>query len=167
MYIVKKACDIIERILVIILGILLTLMVIFIFSQVFARFVLNSPLSWTEEFSRHLMIWMVFLASAVAYRKGAHLKIDILENQLGKKKRIILDLVFLAMLIIFLINMFYYGAFLVEKTYHQRSSAFGYPMSFIYASIPTSAILMMIFSAEKILELIVELLRKGGSSLAK
>ena len=41
--------------------------------QVFNRFVLGLPLSWSEEFQKYGHIWMVMLAIPVAYRRGAHL----------------------------------------------------------------------------------------------
>ncbi|MBL8670268.1 MAG: TRAP transporter small permease [Alphaproteobacteria bacterium] len=46
--------------------------------QVFNRFVLGLPLSWSEEFQKFGHIWMVFLAIPVAYRRGAHLGMDAL-----------------------------------------------------------------------------------------
>ena len=45
--------------------------------QVFNRFVLGLPLSWSEEFQKFGHIWMVFLAIPVAYRRGAHIGMDI------------------------------------------------------------------------------------------
>jgi TRAP-type C4-dicarboxylate transport system permease small subunit len=46
--------------------------------QVFNRFVLGLPLSWSEEFQKFGHIWMVFLAIPVAYRRGAHIGMDML-----------------------------------------------------------------------------------------
>lgn len=46
--------------------------------QVFNRFVLGLPLSWSEEFQKFGHIWMVMLAIPVAYRRGAHLGMDTL-----------------------------------------------------------------------------------------
>src|SRR3954470_3548589 len=45
--------------------------------QVFNRFVLGLPLSWSEEFQKFGHIWMVMLAIPVAYRRGAHLGMDM------------------------------------------------------------------------------------------
>src|SRR3546814_3195633 len=44
--------------------------------QVFNRFVLGLPLSWSEEFQKFGHIWMVFIAIPVAYRRGAHIGMD-------------------------------------------------------------------------------------------
>ena len=46
--------------------------------QVFNRFALNASLSWSEESQRYTHIWLVFLGIAVAYRRGAHIGVDLL-----------------------------------------------------------------------------------------
>ena len=43
-------------------------MTITVIIQVFFRFVIQSPLRWTEELARYLMIWLVLMASAIAMR---------------------------------------------------------------------------------------------------
>ena len=45
--------------------------------QILLRYVFNSPLIWSEEFVRLLIVWITFLgASAVAY-DGRHLNVDV------------------------------------------------------------------------------------------
>ena len=55
--------------------------------QVFNRFVLGLPLSWSEEFQKFGHIWMVMLAIPVAYRRGAHLGMDMLLRLLPKDSK--------------------------------------------------------------------------------
>jgi len=160
--VLRKAFSTLEKAIILLLVVALTLMVVFIFTQVFARFVLNKPLSWTEELSRHLMIWMVFLATAVGYRHGAHLFIDLLPSKLSKKGKMVLLLIFDAIIIYFLTVMFIYGLELVDKTGFQYSAALQYKMSYVYMSLPVGAILMFVFSIEKILEHLGFMKERGG-----
>ena len=46
-----------------------------IFLQVFFRFVVQSPLYWTEELSRYSFVYVVFIGSAWAGKKHMHLRI--------------------------------------------------------------------------------------------
>jgi len=156
-----KIFSYLEKSLSFLIVVLISLMVIFIFSQVIARFILNMPLSWTEEISRHIMIWMAFIATSVAYRHGAHLSIDLLATSLKPKARLVLRIFFLLIIIGFLIFMVRYGIELTQKTFNQSSSSLGYRMSYVYLSVPSSGIIMIIFSIEKIINL---LKRKEGES---
>ena len=50
--------------------------------QVFFRYVLNSPLTWSEETARYLCIFMVMLATSNALKRNAHIGIDVLTSKL-------------------------------------------------------------------------------------
>ena len=50
------------------------------FWQVVARFVLSSPLDWSEVLTRALLIWAVLLGVALAFRHGAMLGVEILRS---------------------------------------------------------------------------------------
>ena len=62
-------------------------------AQVFNRFVLNKSLSWSEEFQIFCHIWIVFLAIAIAYRRGAHLSVESLSSMLPPGARRVFDFV--------------------------------------------------------------------------
>lgn len=133
--------------------ILLILMIIFIFSQVLFRYAFNNPLTWTEELSRHLMIWAAFIAAAVAYRRNAHLGIDIFIKKIPiNLRKIILTFIYLIVLF-YSLFLIYYGFDIVLNTMKQTSSALRYKMGYVYLSVPVSFILFSIFSLEKIYKL--------------
>lgn len=70
--------------------VLMALMVVVILMQVFYRYVLNAPLSWPEEASLSLMIWMMGLMAPSAYRWGGFVAIDLLSDALSKWPRFVL-----------------------------------------------------------------------------
>jgi len=146
----KTLFDLLEQLCVVLMVIPLVAMIVFIFAQVVSRYCFNSPFSWTEELSRHLMIWAAFLGAAVAYRKNAHLGVDLLIDSLSAgSKRAVLILVHIgiAFFSVFLIAT---GCQVVSKTMQQLSSALGIPMGYIYLSIPVGAAVILIFSFEKL-----------------
>lgn len=51
------------------------------------RYFLKRPLYWSEEVATGLFVWTVFIGSAYAYHKHAHLGVDILINILPEKIR--------------------------------------------------------------------------------
>lgn len=64
----------------VICGTTLTLCVIFVNVNVVFRYFLNSPIRWTDEVVTSLFVWTVFMGSAYAHRKHAHLGVDIVVN---------------------------------------------------------------------------------------
>jgi TRAP-type C4-dicarboxylate transport system permease small subunit len=56
-------------------------------SEVVLRYVFKHSLIFTEELSRYLMVWIVFLGSALAIRDEAHIRINILVKRLNPTLR--------------------------------------------------------------------------------
>jgi len=141
-----------ERLVKIVMILLLSGMVCLIFAQVLFRYLLNHPLAWTEELSRHFMIWAAFLGAAIAYRKKAHLGVDALVLQFSPRWQGVMVWFVHLVSIMFAGFLVYYGIAIVKKTMHQLSSALGIPMGYIYASIPVGAAILLLFAVEKLLE---------------
>lgn len=57
---------------VVILGVL----IVIISSQVFLRYVFNSPFVWAEELSALLLIYLSFITGDVVFKRNAHISID-------------------------------------------------------------------------------------------
>lgn len=78
-------------------GILLALMVITVLIQVLSRYVLVSAISWTEEATRYMFVWMVFLSIGICAKRGKHIRITILQSkvpQLTPYLNLLSDVVF-------------------------------------------------------------------------
>lgn len=56
-----------------VMALFLALMGILVFSNVVLRYVFNSGLTWAEEFSRFLFVWVVFLGAIGALKGNQHL----------------------------------------------------------------------------------------------
>jgi TRAP-type C4-dicarboxylate transport system permease small subunit len=70
------------------LAVIMVLMVVLVFGNVFMRYALNSGFTISEELSRWLFVWMTFLGAVVALRDNGHLGTDMLVGRLnpaGKK----------------------------------------------------------------------------------
>jgi TRAP-type C4-dicarboxylate transport system permease small subunit len=128
--------------------VLLAVMVAAIGSQVFARYLFHESLYWTEELGRHVMVWMIFLASVLCVRRGHHLSITLLKERLKPDKQALMQLVGAIVLAYFFYMMVVHGWTLTQKTMVQRSSAIHYPMGYVYAALPVSGLLMFIVNLE-------------------
>ncbi|MFQ3621347.1 MAG: TRAP transporter small permease subunit, partial [Spirochaetales bacterium] len=52
------------------------------FSAVFFRYVLVSPIVWSEEITGFFLVWMVLLGAPVGYRTKEHVAIDFLTKKI-------------------------------------------------------------------------------------
>ncbi len=148
---VTRTFDILEKGIKILMAILIGGMVALISLQVGFRYLLNQPLTWSEEVARHLMIWSALLGAAVAYRRKGHLGMDVIVLLFSPQwKRIVEGIVHLLSIGFFgliLLN----GIPMVQKTMSQLSSAILIPMGYIYAALPVGSAFLLLFALEKLL----------------
>jgi TRAP-type C4-dicarboxylate transport system permease small subunit len=65
------------------LGILMiSTIVVCIFSQVFSRYALGRPLVWVEELSTYCFIWGAFLGASIGLKHARHIKIRVISSLL-------------------------------------------------------------------------------------
>ncbi len=60
-----------------IIGWLLLISVLLNIAQVFTRYVMNAPLSWTEEVVRYSTVWLTFVGAAAASLYGDHMDMNL------------------------------------------------------------------------------------------
>ncbi len=124
-------------------------MVVVIWFGVIERYVLELGVTWTEEFSRYVMIWAALLAvSCGAYYRehiGLELLLQRLPRKAGRKLVFMLDIVSL----MFFIFLTYYGIGMTVSGASQYATIFGMTMVVPFAAVPVSAALtsVQIFAA--------------------
>ncbi|MBK5193689.1 MAG: TRAP transporter small permease [Flavobacteriaceae bacterium] len=136
------------------LVILLTCMVLAVLWQIFSRYIINSPSSYTEELSRYLFIWIGILGAAYASGQQTHLAIDIFPPKLNVSNRVKLRKGINVLIILFCLTVLVVGGGnLVYVNYElgQFSAALNLPLSFVYMVVPLSGILVIIYKINEIL----------------
>ena len=123
--------------------------------QVFTRFIMKSPSSYTEELARYLLVWLGLLGGAYAVGKKMHLSIDLLPMKLKGKSRLMLELVIQGCIVLFATAVVLVGgAELVglTLTLEQLSAALRIKLGYVYLALPLSGTLMIFYSITFILE---------------
>ena len=129
-------------------------MVVNVLWQVFSRFVLGDPSSYTEELARYLMIWVGVLGAAYVSGKNKHVAIDYFPTKFSEKNQIKVKVFVKWLIMIFAFFAFVIGGSrLVYITYvlEQLSPALQIPLAFVYLVIPISGVLIAYY---KILEIL-------------
>ncbi|RTZ95871.1 MAG: TRAP transporter small permease [Deltaproteobacteria bacterium] len=122
-------------------ALLMAVMVLVVWFGVTERYFLRMGATWTEEFSRYVMIWVALLAiSCAAYRREHIGLIFIIQRLTGTRRRILqcaLDLIGL----VFFIFLAVYGTSMTVAGQSQYATIFGISMAVPFASVPVSAAL--------------------------
>lgn len=116
-----------------------------VFLQVVFRYVLQQPLYWSEELPRYLLIWMSFLAAALAQKNEAHINITLAVTPLPMAVQRGIHLLANLVILGFLGVLVYSGSLVTRITAAHRSTALQIPMAVVYAALPVGAALMMLY----------------------
>ncbi|MTI17962.1 TRAP transporter small permease [Rhodobacteraceae bacterium RKSG542] len=118
--------------------------------QVFSRFALSEPSTFTDEVARFMFIWSALLGSAYTLGQKRHLAIDLLTGALIGKAKLASDMFIIAAVAVFSGYILLYGGYsLVARTLMtgQVSPALQIPMGYIYLVIPISGAIMLFYCA--------------------
>lgn len=115
-------------------GILLVTLTIVIFLQVLFRFVFQAPLDWSEELSRYIFIFLVYLTSTIAIRDRATIRIEFINVIVTKQFSKIVGYCTDSISALFLFYMTYLCVPLVKNAFfvQQVSPALSIPMWILY-----------------------------------
>ncbi len=128
--------------------VIMAAMVVNVLWQVFTRFVIGTPSSFTDELARYLMIWLGILGAAYVSGQNLHVAIDVLPQRYSPSTQKKLKRVIFAIIILFALTaMIIGGSRLVYITsiLNQRSPALQIPLSIVYFVIPLSGLIIVYY----------------------
>ncbi len=109
------------------------------FTNVLGRHLFHFSLSFTEELTVHLFVWMTVLGSGLAFERGAHLGMTMLCKRFPPRaqKGLIFFHAVLAALLFIAVDLLLVHTIYQEITIFQaRSPAFGLPIWIYQAGVP-------------------------------
>jgi TRAP-type C4-dicarboxylate transport system permease small subunit len=130
----------------ILLAILIGVLVVFLTVSVIARYALDIGLSWSDEASRLLFIWTVFVGFAVGVRHRAHIGVDFVIDRLPSKQRWLVEIVQDAAILIFSIIFTVQGWITVKFSFLQRLPGLDVSIAWLYFAVLVAGVLMTIYA---------------------
>lgn len=122
-----------------------TTIVTMVTTEVVLRYVFMHSLIFTEELSRYLMVWIVFLGSALAVRDGAHIHINFLTKRFNQRVQKWLRLFANTLTLFFLVIIAIEGLKILPRQLYQMCITINVSLFWFYLAIPVGSILMIIF----------------------
>ena len=145
-----------NRVLEVFLVFLMTVLVLDVLWQVFSRYLLSSPSSFTDELAGYLLIWVGVLGAAYVAGRKEHLAIDILiqRSPPARQRRLLYlihSLIFLFALSVMVTGGLYlmYTRFVLQV----KSAALQLPLGYVYIVLPISGLIIMYYEVIHILNL--------------
>lgn len=140
----KKLDELLNSTMRAIMAFAMLVLVVAGFWQVFSRFVLKDPSTFTDELLRYVLIWSGFIGSAYCFYKDEHLSLGLVKDRLQGKARLAL-LVFIEIItVVFVIYIYIIGGIkLVSASTTQLSSVLRLSMGLIYSILPISGIFII------------------------
>lgn len=140
---------VVDRALAGVLIVIMAVMVVNVIWQVFTRYVLGAPSSYTEELARYLLIWVSLLGGAYAAGQRMHLAIDVVTSRLTDARKASMDtFIHVAVLVFAFTAMVVGGLRLVYLSFalEQMSAALRLSLGYVYLVVPISGLLVMFYT---------------------
>ncbi len=128
--------------------------------QIFSRWILQNPSTFTDEFLRYVLIWASLLGSAYCFYRDEHLSLDLVKDRVKGTAGVILAVFIEAMVLFFVCYVFIYGGWKLARAAFNFSSVMHLPYSFLYSILPISGIFIVVARILKYLQLLDK--KKGG-----
>ena len=132
-------------------GLALLIMVAVIPVGIFARYVMNSALSWPEPVAILCMVTFTFVGAAVSYRAGSHIAVSMVTDRLSEGAQRICFIVADLMLMAVSLFILWYGSLLCYDLWEQPVAEF--PLLSAgenYLPLPVGSAITLLFIIEKI-----------------
>lgn len=141
---------------------------ILIFISAIGRFV-GRPINWAVDISLLLFAWGAFLGADAGIRKNRVINVDFLTSRLPLKTQKTIAIAWSVIIILFLAVLIAYGIPLCISNFKRQFQNITLSYSFVTASLPVSAFLMIISTGIRLHLQITDFpstLRGGGRDVA-
>jgi TRAP-type C4-dicarboxylate transport system permease small subunit len=133
---------VLSKILEVVMVGILAVMVVLVFGNVVARYAFDAAITWAEEVSRFLFVWLTFVGATLGLQKGLHIGMDMLVTRLGARRRLLMEVLNSLIVLVFLGVWMVGGVTLIEANLDYMSPATGFSMGLVYLIGPLAAVLM-------------------------
>ncbi|MDR3321720.1 MAG: TRAP transporter small permease [Synergistaceae bacterium] len=110
--------------------------------QVIMRYVFNNSLSWSEELTRFVFVWQVWMGTSIACKNNNHIRVEILLSLLKGRAKTAYLLLGDIIVLVFTVFLIYDGFIVVGRfaARHMLSPAMRIPLFIVYLSLPVSSV---------------------------
>ena len=145
----------------VLITLLMTGMVVFVVMQVFFRYVLQKPLSWSEELAGYLFSGVFFFGAVLLYRESRHINmslfVDAIKNRFLRQIAVITAHLFSFLFLVLVVYYSYPMALQIIDFEVVSPSMEWLKMGYIFMIVPVASFLSLFMLLEVILKSVAQL----------
>lgn len=126
-------------------ALLMVALVVVVFIQVFNRFVLQTPLAWSEDLAMLLFQWVVFVGAALGVKRMRHFGIELVVRQFSEHWRHRIELVAPLVMLVVAVVMIFQGYAILTLNINRTFATMDLSYTWAFLPIPVGGILIIIY----------------------
>ncbi|MCX5733880.1 MAG: TRAP transporter small permease [candidate division NC10 bacterium] len=124
---------------------LMVALAVVVFIQVFNRFVLQTPLAWSEDLAMLLYQWVVFVGAALGVKRMRHFGIELVVRQFPDRWRHRIELVSPLVMLVVAVVMIVQGWTMLGFNRNRTFATMDLSYTWAFLPIPLSGALIIIY----------------------
>jgi TRAP-type C4-dicarboxylate transport system permease small subunit len=130
-----------------VLALLMLLLIGLVSAQIFMRYVVHSPLVWSEELARMTFVYLTFIGAGLAFHRGENLRLAVLTDALSERARLRLRAATYVVEVLFIGIVLVYSVPLLRRLYPAHTPALEWSMDCFYAGVAVGGAVILICAA--------------------
>jgi TRAP-type C4-dicarboxylate transport system permease small subunit len=126
-------------------AILMVALAVVVFIQVFNRFVLQTPLAWSEDLAMLLYQWVVFVGAALGVKRMRHFGIELVVRQFPDRWRHRIELVSPLVMLVVAVVMIVQGWTMLGFNRNRTFATMDLSYTWAFLPIPLSGVLIIVY----------------------
>lgn len=136
-------------------GVSFLAMVVLACWQVFTRYVLSNPSTWSEELVGYLFAWMSLFGACLVTGERGHMNIPILVDMApGGFQKLLLILGEVIAFLFSMVILVYGGMQITNLAMGQMTSSLGLPIGVFFVVMPVCGVVNMIYTVMNLVEIL-------------
>jgi len=123
---------------------MMAVMVALVFTNVVTRYVFGFSVTWAEEFSQYLMVWIAFIAGGLALREGRHVAVEMLQDMLSPRSKRRLRILVAGLMAVFFATVAVLGVLFADFAADLQTPMMNISLAIPYACVPIGMIFLFV-----------------------
>ena len=152
----KKIEKVLDAVMRFLMALAMLTLLVFGTWQIFTRWILQNPSTFTDELLRYVLIIAGMIGSAYCFYRDEHLALTLITDKAKGPFKVVLEVFIEACILFFVIYVFIYGGIKLASTASNVSSVMRIPMKTLYMIEPICGVMIVLARALKYIQMFTE-----------